>query len=266
MLAFALAPAACSLTDLDGLSSGGPVGDSGTLPPDSGPDAVAKDGSADADGAPDGPFCKSRTGYAFCADFDEGTAPAPFDELSLEGMGNSITYDSADFRSAPRSALFTGGNPSEFSRAGLTWKSKTITTEVVVELDVRVIDLGKRPFDIIGFSNGADDDLELEINELGVLQFDIDRVLPDGGDGGQVIPTTGILDTAWHHVTFRATRSGTDTMNVSVSLDDQVVGTATGTPAKQVLGSPVLSIGDSDLEPTSTPWKLRLDNVLVTVK
>lgn len=266
MLALALAPSACSLTDLDGLSSGGPTADSGPVASDSGTDAFTKDGGADADGAPDGPFCKSRTGYAFCADFDEGTVPAPFDELSLEGTGNSITYDAADSRSAPRSALFTGGHPTDFSRAGLIWKSKTITTEVVVELDVRVIDLGRRPFDIIGFSNGADDDLELEINELGVLQFDIDRILPDGGDAGQVITTTGILDTNWHHVTFRATRSGTDTMNVSVSLDDKVVGTATGTPAKQVLGASTLSIGDSDLEPTSTPWKLRLDNVLVTVK
>lgn len=260
----ALAFSACSLTDLDGLSSGGLSIDAGPLPSESGADGTSNDAGVDA--APDGPFCASRSGYAFCADFDQGNPPAPFDGVVVNGTGSSVAYDPSDFRSPPKSALFRGGLGGTFTAAGLTWKSKTITTEVVIDLDVRVIDLGKRPFDIIGFNNGSGGDFELEINELGVLQYDIDGVLPDGGDGTEIIPSTGILDTSWHHVTLRGVRNGADKLDVTASLDGVVVGTKLGTSASRFLGSPTLSIGDTDLEPTSTPWRVRMDNVLVNVK
>jgi hypothetical protein len=68
---------------------------------------VANDASTDASDAPDGPFCQTHPGHAFCADFDEGSLTAGFTANSVSGTGASTALDDNDNVSAPASFLAT---------------------------------------------------------------------------------------------------------------------------------------------------------------
>lgn len=266
--------AACTLlTSLDELYGGSP--DAGTqLPseagvPETGGEASPPDaaiGDADAEAAV--PFCKSITGFAICADFDDNNSPPfPFDSVSLNGASNTLTYDSVDSKSPPRSLFMTGGPSSSGNTAtGLVWKAPatTVASEIVAELDFRAEQRGSRPFDLLQFGR-AGYDLSIEIAASGSLQFDYQIPDGDGGSLNGTAPTTATATGAWQHVKWTAKKDTGTRFKIDVSVDGVPAGSTT---INQTLytGQATVDIGDTSLEVSTTLWKVRMDNIVITVK
>lgn len=259
---------ACSLASLEGLS-GGDATDAGAADQatsDAAPvDAVASDATVDA--GPARPFCATvdTTALAFCADFDDGRPlPAPFGTVLVAG-GGTVAIDGADFRSSPSSLLFTAGGPTGDSAAGLAFTTRPIASEVSVDFEVRVDALGSGSFDVLVFKR-ADVEIGFQISDEGKLEFD--REVPDG-DGGRIetiIPIASALGGAWRHVRFEGSpTSGPSTWNVNVLVDGVNVGTTT-VPSIGFVGQPDVVLGDGTVFPPSTPWRIRVDNVVVRTK
>lgn len=259
------AATACSLTSLDGLS-GGAAQDAGATA-DASTDGARVDGAilSDAEAGPPVAFCASldAAALALCADFDQGVLPAPFGRV-LEENGGKVTLDTADSRSPPRSLLFTVGQSNSNSAAALAWTSRPIATEVSFDLDVRVDAFGSGSFDVLGLTR-AGVETGLQIRSDGALEFDIE--LPDG-DGGQketIIPIAGSIDSAWRHVRFEASPQSSSTWKVNVLVDGTFFGTTT-VPTAGFVGQPDVVLGDDVVFPSSTPWRVHIDNVVVRAK
>lgn len=228
-------------------------------------DAVASDTKVDA--GLTGPFCATvdATALATCADFDDGRPlPAPFGTV-LMGGGGTVAIDSADFRSSPSSLVFTAGRPAGESAAGLAFTVRPIASEISVDLDLRAEALGVGSFDVLGF-NRADVEIGFQITDEGKLE--LDREVPNG-DGGRIetiIPIASTLGSAWRHVRFAGSPvSGSSTWNVSVLVDGVEVGSTT-VPSIGFVGQPDVVLGDGVVFASSTPWRVRVDNVVVRTK
>ncbi|MBS2013835.1 MAG: hypothetical protein JST00_13180 [Deltaproteobacteria bacterium] len=263
-----LAIVACSLvTDLEGLSSGS---SSGAQPPEAGatPDAAVDgpfDGPSDAGnetGADAGPFCASKSGYALCADFDDGVLPTPFSRSEISGPGSALTYDSTDSRSPPRSALMVAGAPGTETQSALVWDAPTAPSELVIDLDVRMESFGSGSFDLLGLGRSAHN-LEIEVNDDGTLAFDLESPAFDGGDQTNAIG--GLLaDKAWHHLQISMTKTAT-AIDTKATLDGVAIGSAK--MQLELLAGPfVFYIGDTVVQVTPKPWRARFDNVLVVIR
>ncbi|MBS2013836.1 MAG: hypothetical protein JST00_13185 [Deltaproteobacteria bacterium] len=262
--------AACTLlTPLDGLMEGSP--EAGVSPTEAGAaDGPADTGTGDVvvdvDAEASVPFCTTVTGAALCADFDDGKAPpAPFDSVALNGVANTLTYDSADSVSRPRSLFITGGpSTSGNTSAGLRWRTPTIASEVTVDFDFKAEQIGEKPFDLVNFVR-AGYELSVEIAPTSQLQFD--SQIPDG-DGGVIDGINKLTANAaatWKHLRWVAKKDVSSRFKVEVFVDDVTVGTTTINQTL-FLGQPNVEVGDLALEPSSPPWKVRMDNVVFRVK
>jgi len=265
--------AACTLlTSLDDLTEGssspvvipseGGALDAGSEPSD--PDGGVNRSDTGVEAAV--PFCKSITGFAICADFDDTSAPpAPFDTTVLNGAANSLSYDALDSRSPPRSLLLVGGAPNGPNTAtGLRWRTPTIATEVVAEFDFKAEQLGTKPFDMLNFVRSGYE-LSVEIAPSGQLEFDSQIPDPDGGVISGVVKLTANGSTSWQHLKWAAKRIAGNRFEIEVIVDNKLAGSTTISQTLFV-GQPTIEVGDLSLETTTTPWKVRLDNFVLTVK
>lgn len=258
----ALAVAACSLTSLEGFSGGDPA-DAGDADGVSSDAARADDATvADSDAGPAPPFCASldAANVSLCADFDTVALPAPFARMIVE-TGGTVDLDVGDFRSSPRSLLFTVGRPSGDSAAAVAYTSSPIATAVSIDMDVRVDAPGSGDFDLVSVLRG-DVQAGFQINRTGSLEFDVEVPADGGGRTETETPTDGTLGTAWRHIRFQASATGGPSWNVVLFVDGVQVG-ATTVPSAGFVGQPTIEIGDGRVFPMSTPWRVRLDNVVV---
>lgn len=262
---------ACTLlTSLDELTAGapdsGPVGEGGASEaaaesslPDSGT-------TTDADAEASIPFCKSIIGFAVCADFDDPDAapPAPFDSLDVTGA-NTLSYDGVDSVSTPRSFFVTSGvGASGITSAGVRYKTPVIATEVVVELDFKGEQLGTKPFDLVNFTKSGID-LSVEITPSGQLEFDYAVPDGDGGTNDGVVKLGSTSNGKWQHLKWVAKKDVNSRFKVDISVDGVNVGSTTISQSL-FIGQPTVEISDVALEPTTTAWKVRMDNIVVYVK
>ena len=264
--------AACSLlTSLDELTEGSRTpavtpNEGGSLDAGNEASTPTDAGGRDVDAEAALPFCKSITGFAICADFDDtSTPPAPFDTVVLDGTSNTLSYDGLDSRSPPRSLLLVGGSPNGgVTATGMRWKTPIIATEVTAEFDFKAEQRGTRPFDMLNFVR-AGFELSVEIAADGQLEFDSQIPDGDGDTIGGVQKLTANASTSWQHLKWAARKITGNRFEIEVSIDGKPGGTTTISQTL-FLGQPSVEIGDLALETTTTPWRVRMDNIVLTVK
>jgi hypothetical protein len=144
-LAGLVALAACS--DLDGLATSTPGPDAGA-PEASTPSDASTGDESPADAGIDGPFCASRPGATFCADFDHGGLfDDGFNGVTISPEGGSLSLDFDELHSPPAS-LYAHTKPFADSlgayRSAFLTRSLTtpFTKRAHIELAVRAVSLG----------------------------------------------------------------------------------------------------------------------------
>ena len=261
MTAAAALTVACSLTSLDGLS-GGP-----SDTPRPADDARAGDAAADAvadappraDDAGTDAFttsCATAPTGAFCDDFELGLVNWEI----KSSAGNAMVLDALDSVSPTHSALSMVASP------GMSCLSRTFLgspTTIEVEADVRVDaqSLSGANYDMFALGASGAANLAVQLR-LGVLEFDEDILLGDGGKEEKFTTTDYKVDAAWHHIRW-TNQLGPTTAEAVIYVDGTRVGSTLANPV-DFKAPLLLELGDCTI--SSVPWKIRFDNVVVVTK
>jgi|GEM_PF-6159912 len=264
---------ACSLlVDTGGLHDGAPVpsGDDANPPVDGGArdgplgDDATADAALDAtDGdAPDAPLSPCALPSLFCDDFDTGPSDPAGRWDSMQSAAGPLSFDTATFRSAPRSLRVaitagTGGRASELAKR-VTGLSGSVVVELDVlsggptgtygEVDPIAITLEppppsrtKQSLAVIFYSDG--------------LYFENYRENPNQADNQKI----GAFPSKWAHVRIAVSMA---TKQAVLTIDDAVV--ATVLVEGSALTGIVVGTGAPYTNDVGAPWTFNFDNVRVT--
>ena len=243
--------AACSLTtDLDGFTGGSasPATDAG---PDASPDAPAE-GSTGGGGR----FCSTvPSSVTFCADFDDGLLPGPFDSVLVDNCG-TVKLES-DSRSSPNAVAFTLPTETKAQAALVTALQKNLRT-VIIEFDIRLGAAGGDDFDLIVVDSGTPE-VGFQIEAGGTLHWDEDIV----ENTSIRTPMNVSLGSEWTHLRLDLRVDGA-VLNAELSLDGQRRAVHTFEAKVFTNGdAPMLFLGDDSFAGSSNPWRVLVDNFTV---
>ena len=256
--------AACSwTTSLDGLTGGAPAPD-GLV--DASDGSLTDGASNRVDGGGDGSVvaftCKSAPPTAtLCEDFDTAPLPGAFSVSKTKGGGAVMIADQG--RSAPNTALFSINADSDDSAAALIRQVLPVVTKTaVIELDLRVDSTGTEAFDVVTFSSNPPE-VGFQIEGSGALTWDENVVAATSIDTPSGL---AIAMGSWTHVRLSFLIEG-DLAKATLSVDGGVLATAMHTfQAKALRQGANLVIGDDSIQPSATPWRVRVDNVILTIE
>lgn len=230
-------------------------------PADAAPtDVLAPDGAALVDGG--SPCLGLQPAPFLCADFDDGT---PLDAIFGIDTSNgaTVTVDSLESRSSPRSLLFTlAVVPSMNQRCSLYKALPAKVSKVTIDVDVRIVQRGVGDtHDILAVRSGSDE-VSLEVGTNGRLTFDEDSA--DAGllEGKQAL--AHVFGSQWTHVRWEMVVAGAEA--TSTITIDGTVETVQPKSSSRMFDSGQLLIGDRVANDISTSWLTRMDNLLVRVE
>lgn len=253
---------ACSLASLDGLSDGAPLtapppGDAGPGSGDAPSDAIAQTPpGADAQADAFISSCASAPAGAFCDDFEQGLA----NWTSNTTAGNTFLIEEASSVSPTHSAVSTA------LTGGLCCLTKALpgapqTIEVDVDVRFEAVLASGADYDFLGLRGPVQNNLSVQVRS-GVLEFDEDATPIDGAVNESFTSTGYAVDAAWHHVRWTNQRMGS-TADVQIFVDGKKVGGMVAS-SLDYTAPLVLQVGDCSI--SSSPWKVRFDNVVVVTK
>ncbi|MBX3186373.1 MAG: hypothetical protein KF819_05125 [Labilithrix sp.] len=247
----------CALfTSLDGFSEPDEpavVDDGGPLVEESGP---APDAGVEAGGG----FCASAPSGVFCADFDQGALADAF-EIN-ERRGATVRLDGAEVRSAPSAVLFTVPPSSRSTGASLRRVLAPATTDVTIELDVRVDQMGQgSSFDLLTVVSGGAE-VGLQLNPDGTASWDEDTAGAPPRE--TTIAGVTVAAGAWIHLRWTSRIEGA-TAPTELRVDGNLVGSNTF-EATALTDVPAFFLGDQSMSNVNGEWRVRVDNLTVEVR
>lgn len=214
-------------------------------------DAGASSFVTQVDGA-FGAFCKDAGSASFCLDFDDGIPP----EFSVFQTGdNTITVDTSASVSAPASLLMAYNASTDRTGASLDRVIGPITSELTVEFDLAVEQVGGgEAMDVLRLDGQPP--LGVNISTEGGVRLKTYSLEGEQLKSAEI----GIAHTTFRHVKWVARRNST-----SVSNELYYEGkTVTYETIDAVFNASIFQIGDHGITPTGA-WRVRIDNVVVTI-
>jgi len=269
-LALAASALGCTLlTSLDGLrEEGASVAADGASPSPSSDGGASDAPVADAPLTPTA-FCASLSPKpTLCADFDSDPFSAGWDKEDVYGQGRLSADDGASV--SPRRSLLsvflqgtTGGAANLDRRLATALKSR-----LLVDFDVKIesYDDQRALLFVVELTAAGSRTDRLAFRVQKGVGADVHEAA-QLADGGVDYTATGAIPLptgSFKHVTWEVKTTGNGS-SMSVDIDGTTRSTSS-TRAHEYLSTPKVSVGLAYLAEAETSWRVRFDNVVVTVE
>jgi hypothetical protein len=257
---------ACALfADLDGFSKDVIVIEAGPS------DAQVASDSSDAFVSDRGGDARAPCTATFCDDFD--TQPLGFDWESRFQGGGTRTFDTANYRSAPRSILFASEGFVTTSFEAKQLRPYTANTKLTLEADVRIESTAPGTgATFLGFEGArASDGVAFQLyfrfeadSATATIVEDIDTQ-PRAYVRHDVLrwPQVG----AWSRVKMTLSRPSGDATFLAVEVDGKEALAQVELTHRMRFADPIRTwIGMSFVTPPTAGWRVQTDDVAITVE
>ena len=237
---------------------------------------VVDSGAAEAEAsAPDaGPFCASLSPKPiFCADFDEGSVTAGWDDTHLDQ--GTVTLSTTTSVSSPAAALAqTPATQTGYPVAALEKKFPQPTGDVVVafDLDLETIDPNAPYTKLLALSfDGNNPPFVFYLQIPDPSHVDVALAVPqaDGGESYDDFGVAGLPQLGkWTHVEIDLFKSTTDATMASgqVLFDGSAVIPKFDFGSSAALGNVTLAVGVVGANSPTNAWSVHVDDVTYDVK